>query len=261
MPATATKNWTENTFLLHGISWKVYDALVNELAEEHVSMTYDRGKLELMSGLGTRPDAPGCLLLYGVSWKLYNALVEELAEEHVFMTYDRGKLEFMSPLPKHEFNKNVIHDWITFIAAEMRMNVRSGGNTTFWREDLERGLEPDDCFWIANAAAIRDKIDLDLRVDPPPDLVVEIETTRRLLVRESIYAVLGVPELWRFDGQTLRVFVLGQDGKYRQNDKSPSFPFLPLDKFQTFLHKPAGMPESDWVEAFRQWVRSLHKKN
>jgi Uma2 family endonuclease len=112
-------------------------------------------------------------LLHGISWKVYDALVNELAEEHIFMTYDRGELEFMSPLPKHEYYKNVFHDWIRVLGEEWGMDVRSGGNTTFRRKDLERGLEPDDCFWIAKAAAIRGKIDLDLSVDPPPDLAVE----------------------------------------------------------------------------------------
>jgi len=199
-------------------------------------------------------------LLHGISWKVYDALVNELAEEHIFMTYDRGELEFMSPLPKHEYYKNVFHDWIRVLGEEWGMDVRSGGNTTFRRKDLERGLEPDDCFWIAKAAAIRGKIDLDLSVDPPPDLAVEIETTSKLLERESIYAALGVPELWRYDGQTLRVFVLGPDGKYRLSDKSLSFPKLPLEEFQAYLHQPAGMPELEWLKSFRQWARSRIKR-
>ena len=213
MPATATQDKTANTFLLHGISWKVYDALVNELAEQHVSMTYDR-----------------------------------------------GKLEFMSPLFEHEYCKGWIGRLIWALAVEWGINILCGGSTTFRRKDLERGLEPDECFWIAKEPAVRGKRRIDLSQDPPPDLAVEIETTRRLLDRQNIYAALGVPELWRFDGDTLRVFVLGPDGKYRQSDKSLSFPALPLAEFQTYLRRPPETPEIEWFKMFQQWARTKIKK-
>ena len=252
MAATTVKAEPSQSFLLHGISWKVYDALVNELAEEHVFMTYDRGELEFLS--------PRPLLLHGISWKLYDALVDELAEQHVFMTYDRGELEFMSPLYEHEHYKGVIGRLIWVLAEEWGININYGGSTTFRRDDLERGLEPDECYWIANEPAIRDKLKIDLSKDPPPDLAVEIETTSKLLDRESIYAALGVPELWRFDGQSLRVFVLGPDGKYLPSDKSLSFPALPLAEFQAYFHRPAGTPEIEWIKTFRQWARNKLKE-
>ncbi|MCY3022142.1 MAG: Uma2 family endonuclease [Planctomycetota bacterium] len=208
----------------------------------------------------TQDKAAHSVVLHGVSWKLYEALVDELSEQHVFLTYDRGTLEIMSPLPKHEYYKKVLGRWIELLGIELGLNVRGGGSTTFRRENLERGLEPDECFWIASEAVIRDKIDLDFTVDPPPDLAIEIDVTSRLLDRQSIYAALGVPELWRCDGASLRVYVLQPRGTYRLSNKSPSFPSLPLGEFHAFLHKPAGMSEGEWVRTFRRWARKLNKR-
>jgi Uma2 family endonuclease len=200
------------------------------------------------------------VVLHGVSWKLYDLLVNELAEEHVYLTYDRGTLEIMSPQPRHEEYKWVISRWLVLLAAELGLDVRPGGNTTFRREDRERGLEPDDCFWIASEPAIRGKVDLDFSVDPPPDLAIEIDISRHGVDRESIYAALGVPELWRYNGRALRVYILQPDGTYRSSGKSKSFPFLPLAEFQAFLQRPAGLSESEWVRSFQEWVRTNLKK-
>ena len=112
----------------------------------------------------------------------------------------------------------------------------------------------------AREAVIRDKIDLDCTVDPPPDLAVEIDVTSRSLDRQSIYAALGVPELWRCDGESLCVYVLQPRGTYRLSTKSLNFPSLPLGEFQAFLHKPAGMSEGEWVEAFQRWARKLKNR-
>lgn len=124
---------------------------------------------------------------------------------------------------------------------------------THRREDLERALEGDECYWIAHEHAVRGKIDLDLEIDPPPDLFLEIEISRSLLDRMGILAAMGVPEVWRWDGETLRVCLLTQEGGYRESDKSLAFPFLPLDEFAAFLNK-TGQSETQLIKSFRAWV-------
>src|SRR5437870_8588224 len=114
----------------------------------------------------------------------------------------------MAPTFNHERCKRKVGRVIETLAEETNRPIVSGGSTTFRREDLERGLEPDDCFYLANVAAILGKEEIDLRFDPPPDLALEIEISRSSLDRMSIYAALGVPELWRFNGQHLQVFIL-----------------------------------------------------
>src|SRR5688500_6748040 len=102
-------------------------------------------------------------------------------------------------------------------------------SVTLRREDLERGLEPDNCFYTTRWRAIIGKKRFDLTRDPPPDLAIEIDVTSSSLDRQGIYAALGVPEIWRFDGESLRVFQLGPDGDYRACERSPTFPELPLE--------------------------------
>lgn len=199
---------------------------------------------------------PVVVNLHGVSWRFYEELLKGLGERRMFVTYDKGNLEIMSPLPIHERYKETITYWIHVIAEEKQINIVPGGSSTFKDRTLEKGIEPDACFWIANQEAVTDKDEIDLRKDPPPDLAIEINHTSSSINRERIYAALRIPELWRYDGESLRVSILKR-GVYVSARKSPSFPFLPLDEFKKFLKKPAGLQRIDWVARFRAWVREL----
>ena len=117
-----------------------------------------------------------------------------------------------------------------------------------------RALEPDECYWIANEISVRGRVDLDLDIDPPPDLALEIEISRSMLDRMSIYAALKVPEVWRWDSETLSVHLLTARGTYRASKRSKTFPFLPLDEFAAFLTR-ADLSETKLIRAFRSWVR------
>jgi Uma2 family endonuclease len=130
---------------------------------------------------------------------------------------------------------------------------------TFQREDLARGLEPDECYWIEHESVVRGRDDIDLETDPPPDLVLEIEISRSALDRMSIYAALGVPEVWRWDGTKLAVNLLTRRGTYRMSDRSKAFPFLPLAEFARFL-EPTKLSETQLLRSFRTWVRKHRKK-
>jgi len=141
------------------------------------------------------------------------------------------------------------------LTEELEIDIAGYGSMTFRREDLERGLEPDDCYWIANEPLVRGRLVLDLATDPPPDLALEIEISRSALNRMGIYAKLRVPEVWCWDGVTLRVFLLGPDGQYTQSRTSRAFPFLPLDVFAQFLQAGPDISETQQVRQFRQWVR------
>src|SRR5687768_3630827 len=100
------------------------------------------------------------------------------------------------------------------------------GGTTMRRRRKRRGLEVDEAFYIANAERMAGRDNLDLRVDPPPDLAIEIDVTHGSLDRLAIYAALGVLEVWRLAGGILTFHVLGDDGRYHAAERSRSFPFL-----------------------------------
>ncbi len=199
------------------------------------------------------------VVLHGVSWELYERLLKQVEEQHVRLTYDEGELEIMSPMHRHEYYKVIIGRWVFVLAEELSLNFKQLGSMTFRRQDLAKGLEPDDCFWLANEPAVRDKLDYDPMADPPPDLALEIDITSSSLDREGIYAALGVRELWRYNGKAFRVFHLNRK-KYVKKNKSLNFPYLPLDEFEQFFERPKGITEGEWVKRFRTWVRKRMKR-
>lgn len=196
-------------------------------------------------------------MLRNVDWSSYRSFADALGESHVRLTYDRGNLELMTLSHGHERLSSLLGRFIEVLTEELDMPCQSGGSTTLNREDVERGLEPDRCYYLEHEAAVRDKDQIDLTIDPPPDLAIEVDISRSSLSRMDIYAALRVPEVWRFDGESLRVYRLSEEGRYHQSAHSPHFPFLPLAEVQPFLLRRNTMDETSLVKAFRQWVREL----
>jgi Uma2 family endonuclease len=175
------------------------------------------------------------VLLHEVPWDTYQLLREANPSGLLRMTYDRGALEIMSPSRKHEKLAHrlglMIHEWIML----HRIDIEGGGSTTFSREDLLRGLEPDHCFWIANCAAVIDKDEIDLSIDPPPDLALEVDITRSSIPKLPIYQSLGVPEVWRWRGGKLEVLVLDKRGSYVMQPESNALAGFPLRLAEEYL--------------------------
>src|SRR5215831_8087758 len=156
------------------------------------------------------------VILHGVSWETYKRLLADFAESHAaHFAYNRGVLEIRVPSAKHEEANRTMALLIEMLALELDVSVRNLGSTTFKREDLSRGFEPDSCFYLQNAARIRGNSRIDLTVDPPPDLVIEVDVTHSSLDKLPIYAALGVPEVWRSDGTRLAILIL-EGGTYEE---------------------------------------------
>ena len=136
------------------------------------------------------------ILLKNISWKTYESLLNELGEHGgIRLTYDRGNLEIMTPSAPHEGSKKILGRFVESVSEELNIEIRSLGSLTCRRQDLARGLEPDQCYYIENENVVWDKEQIDLNQDPPPDLVVEIDITSSSIDRLSLYASLGVPEV------------------------------------------------------------------
>ncbi|MGH1393582.1 MAG: Uma2 family endonuclease [Trichormus sp.] len=194
------------------------------------------------------------LLIKNISWSEYQNIVAELGENRSFrMSYSQGVLEIMSPLPEHEVAKVIIGDLVKALLEELDMEFWSLGSTTFDQEIMDAGVEPDDCFYIQNEAAVRGKDRIDLTVDPPPDLAIEIDITSR--TRFNNYELLGVPELWRWYGNKLEINVL-VDGKYVKALNSAIFPDLPIAQvIPEYLRRSKIEGRNAVMKAFRGWVR------
>jgi Uma2 family endonuclease len=201
----------------------------------------------------TRPQR---LVLYGVSWQEYTRMLRAFAERPGYrLTYDRGTLEIMSPLFEHELHADLLGRFVVVLTEELGVPIQAGRSTTFRRRRMRRGLEPDHSWWIAHEPLVRGKQRIDLRVDPPPDLALEVDITRRSLNRMAIYARLGVPEVWRLDARGLTFQTLQPNGRYAQQTHSPTFPlFTPAD-LMTHVALRTQYDENEVVRRFRAFVR------
>ena len=194
------------------------------------------------------------VILDGISWESYQRLVNEVGPS-VRLTYDRGRLEIMSPSQLHERVKTVLARLIEAYSDEMEMTVEGFGSMTLGREILKRGLEPDECYYISNVQVALTKEKLDLSVDPPPDLAIEVDISPPGLERPPIYAALRVPEIWRYDGHLVMPLLLRPDGEYVASDQSPAFPDLPMAEVNRLLGIGLASGQSAAVRALREWLR------
>ena len=194
------------------------------------------------------------VLLENISWQEFENILEELGENRsARIAYDQGTLEIMTPLPEHEFNKEIISDLIKALLEELEINFLSLGSTTFKNIKMYQGIEPDNCFYIANESKIREKKRLDLTIDPPPDLALEIDLTSR--THQHIYAALGITELWRFEKGNLLIYLL-QDGQYIEAEQSLNFPNLRIKEvIPDYLQQVNTIGRNQVMKVFRQWVR------
>ena len=199
-------------------------------------------------------------MMYDISWETYERLLVDFAESSApRLAYDRGTLEIMSPLEEHEERNRTIALLVEAVAEERDIDIRNLGSSTFKRKDLAKGFEPDSCFYIQNAVRVQGKKRIDLQVDPPPDLVIEIDITSPSLPKLPISAQLAVPEVWRYDGSSLSVLRL-ESGKYREVDESLALPGLTSSVLTQFLEDSRTLRRTEWLRKLRQWLRSREEQ-
>ncbi len=203
----------------------------------------------------------GALRFDDVPWEEYEALLEELGDDGgVRIFYDRGRMEIMSPSTPHEVAKTIINRLVNALADELDIDVESCGSTTYRLQWKSKGAEPDDSFFIQNAAAIIGRHEqYNLEHDPPPDLVVETEHSSASLDKFPIYAAFGVPEIWRERKQVIHFYML-RDESYVETSRSKSFPMLDSTTMSQFLVLGLAEGSRKAARAFRSWVRE-HRDN
>ena len=199
------------------------------------------------------------VVLSSITWSTFESLLASTDHRGTRFTYDRGYLEIMSPSDPHERLKRLLGRMVETLTEELGIPIRSGGSTTLKSQLKQRGLEPDECYYVAREPAVRGRHKLDLGEDPPPDLSIEVDISSSSLKQLSIYADLGVPEVWLYDAVTLKVYQLQSDGAYAQQTRSPAFPFLPLEEIERFLARRNETDETTWIRSFRAWVKTLER--
>lgn len=195
------------------------------------------------------------LRLEGVTWDEYERLLEELVEwRGMRVSYNHGRVEIMSPTFEHENYIGFVSSMGRILSEEMGIVVEAAGATTYKQEQLLQGSEGDQSFYVRNANAIIGKRRIDLDVDPPPDVVVEVDITNESLRKFPIYAAFGVPEIWRY-GKQARIYHLTGQG-YLEATSSLSFPCLTAHAMTEFLEQSKTQGQTAVLAAFRLWVRS-----
>jgi Uma2 family endonuclease len=194
------------------------------------------------------------IVLDDVSWNFYEQVLKEIGNRPLRVTYDEGRLEIMSPLREHEKPKKLIGRLIEMLTFLLNMEMDSGGSTTFRRKDKLKGFEPDECYFIKNAAKMRGVKRWNPKKHPAPDLIVEVDITSRSIDRESIFAALGVPEVWRWDGVKLQCLHLDGD-HYVIRKHSLAFPFLEPSELRRYVLKLRRRDENAIVKEFVDWVK------
>ena len=196
------------------------------------------------------------LVVPNVSWEDYEDLLADLGDRPgVRVSYDEGRLEIMSPLPEHEKYKESVVCIARALSEELGIPLEACGSATWKRRALRKGAEPDTCFYLVNAERIIGKPTIDLDTDPPPDIVVEIDTTNESLSKFPIYAALRIPEIWRYDGARVQMYELSGD-TYAGVDESRFLPGLSCSVLLAFLETSKTHGQTEALTRFRLRVRA-----
>ena len=207
------------------------------------------------------PQGERRVLLRGVSWTTYQQLLRDIGDHRgVRLAFDSGSLEIMSPGTLHENVKTITACVVEMYAFLSGASVEGYGSWTLDREDLQKGVEPDECYYVSTAARIVGKQKLTLGVDPPPDLAIEVDISRPELRRESIYEALGVPELWRYDGERFVVFRRNAAGAYEQLAGSLELPGLLMEELNRIVHVGLKSGQTAAVAALVEWFNTRHPR-
>ncbi len=205
--------------------------------------------------VATVPFAETRTLLKNISWQTFKTMLSEMGgERNSRLAYDNKILEIMSPLMPHENSNRLIESYILVLCEEFDLEVKSTGSMTLTRDDLEKGGEPDSSYYIQNESLVRNKQNIDLAQDPPPDLVLEVEYSKPKIDKLSLYASMNIPEFWRYNGTILRIYILSNN-QYSEVELSPTFVPIPVKHMAQFLEESRKIGQLAAKSAFRAWVK------
>jgi len=204
----------------------------------------------------TRLPADAVVVFRHVGWEDYEELLAQVGEASgLRLSYDDGILTAMTLGTEHEKYARFIEKLLTVLSLKKRIAILSFGAATIKRPSQRKGLEPDACFYVQRAEELGNRVQLDFEHDPPPDVAVEIDVHHSSEEKLSIYEALGVPEVWRYDGQRLRMFVLRGVG-YEEVERSQALPVLTGEVLTEFLARLQRDGELQALLAFDEWLGS-----
>jgi Uma2 family endonuclease len=197
------------------------------------------------------------VILRDVRWSTYVALADESEDRRNRMAFYKGTLEIMSPSQLHENFGRLIGRLVEAYTEESGIDIHSVASTTFRRPDVQGGFEADESYYVGDVAFLLGKDEIDLASDRPPDLVIEVDISRTSMSKFGIFGDLGVPEVWIFDGERLRMYVHREGHQYKEVAQSSLLSPLAAEQLDRFLAMRGSSSETQIVRSFRRWVREL----
>lgn len=199
-------------------------------------------------------------VIEGVTWQQYEALYDALPERYLRQAYYRGTLELREKTMLQQRTKCVIDRFVSSTAYEFGIHIAGLGSTTLMRKELQCGVEPDECYFIANEQAVRHIWDIGPEEVPVPDLVVETDMDHAYLDRLTVFAVLGVSEVWKYDGTDLVFHRLTNGKEYQPTEASLSYPFLRAADVQQFIEQMWETDDTTLTKAFLKHARHCYDR-
>jgi Uma2 family endonuclease len=202
-------------------------------------------------------------VLHGITWKTYLTLRDNEHNFHTRMTYLDGTLILMSPQQIHDNSGWLLAQLVVMVAWVHRVPHHGTATTTLRRKgDRPRkgsGKEPDHGFYFRDKEPmVRNKEDLDLDVDPPPDLAIEIDNKADSSKALKLYARLGVPELWRYKPRKKNLWFGRLVGDhYEPIERSLNLPWLTPALVVQALQEAERLGELEWKDWLLAWAREL----
>jgi len=191
---------------------------------------------------------------HNVTWEEYEDLLDQVGvSAGLRISYDEGTLKAMTISSEHEHYTSFLEKLMGLLSVRLRINILSFGSATTKRKP--KGNEPDASFYVQTANVIGNRIDLDFAIDPPPDIAVEVDINHDSQDKFSIYAAFGVPEIWRFDGKALTIYLL-ERGRYDEAETSAALPMLTSEILTQFLSRIRAEGEFHALLAFDEWLQS-----
>jgi Uma2 family endonuclease len=165
------------------------------------------------------------IVLRNRTWADYEDLLcrrQDKAGWRVYYNVATQEIRIMSPLPEHGKNANLLANFVRVLLEHEQKEWEAYTPVTLKFPPLQ-GCEPDYCYYIQNYVGVIDKRRIDLMVDPPPDLVIEVDLTS--VTQPSAYETIKAAELWIYRWSQLLIYEF--DGKqYRETQISPQFPTI-----------------------------------
>ena len=190
-------------------------------------------------------------VMENIRWETFVELAEQRRGSVPRMTFDEGVLELMSPRRQHENIGRLIGRLVETYTEAHGIEVQSVASTTFKRKDLQKAFEADESYYVEHAEQVRPKEEIDLTIDPPPDLVIEVEITSSAIRKLKLFAAMGVPEVWRHDGEHLQMFAI-VNGQHEPMNSSHALPGLTSAAIDSLLAKRFDLGETALIREFRQ---------